>query len=176
MPRPTDKNALLKAQQEEYNKLIHMITSLSEAEQEGIFPFEDRDRNIRDVLTHLYEWHLMFLKWYEEGMAGKTPEMPAPGYTWKETPALNKAIWEKYQNTSLKEAKSLLAGTHKKITEITNSHTNEELFEKNKYKWTKTSSLGSYLISATSSHYDWGQKKIKKYVKAMKYSKFHMKK
>ncbi|MDR1911573.1 MAG: ClbS/DfsB family four-helix bundle protein, partial [Helicobacteraceae bacterium] len=37
----------------------------------------------------------------------------------------------------------------------------DELFTKNKYEWTGTTSLGSYLISATSSHYDWGLKTIK---------------
>jgi hypothetical protein len=40
-------------------------------------------------------------------------------------------------------------------------HTDEELFTKQKYKWTGTTSLGSYLVSATSSHYDWGIKQIK---------------
>lgn len=168
MPRPTDKNTLLNLQKEEYEKLIHMINVLSEPDQEGIFPFEDRDRNIKDVLTHLHEWHLMFLRWYKEGMAGNIPAMPAPGYTWKDTPALNKAIWEKYQNTSLKEAKIMVSETHAEIIKITEGHTNEELFEKKKYKWTKTSSLGSYIISATSSHYDWAQKKIKKYIKTLK--------
>jgi hypothetical protein len=44
---------------------------------------------------------------------------------------------------------------------IIEKHTDEELFTKKKYAWTGTTSLGSYLISATSSHYDWGLKTIK---------------
>jgi hypothetical protein len=40
-------------------------------------------------------------------------------------------------------------------------HTDDELFTKKKYPWTGTTSLGAFLISATSSHYDWGLKTIK---------------
>jgi hypothetical protein len=41
-------------------------------------------------------------------------------------------------------------------------HSDQELFEKKKYAWTGTTSLGAYLISATSSHYDWATKLIKR--------------
>lgn len=37
-----------------------------------------------------------------------------------------------------------------------------ELFEKKRYKWTGTTLLGAYFVSATSSHYDWAYKLIKK--------------
>ena len=37
--------------------------------------------------------------------------------------------------------------------------------EKKKYKWTGSTSLGAYLVSATSSHYDWAYKLIKKCLK-----------
>jgi len=40
-------------------------------------------------------------------------------------------------------------------------HNDDELFTKKKYNWTGTTSLGSYFISATSSHYDWGFGTIK---------------
>ena len=41
----------------------------------------------------------------------------------------------------------------------------DELFEKKRYKWTGSTSLGAYLVSATSSHYDWAFKLIKKCLK-----------
>jgi hypothetical protein len=44
----------------------------------------------------------------------------------------------------------------------------EELFTKKKYQWTGTTSLGAYLVSATSSHYDWGLKTIKPLKKLVK--------
>lgn len=44
---------------------------------------------------------------------------------------------------------------------LVRKHTDEELFTKKKQGWTGTTSLGAYLISATSSHYDWALKTIK---------------
>ncbi|MGO3678157.1 MAG: ClbS/DfsB family four-helix bundle protein, partial [Microbacteriaceae bacterium] len=34
------------------------------------------------------------------------------------------------------------------------------------FPWTGTTSLGSYCVSATSSHYDWAIKKIRAHIRA----------
>jgi len=121
--------------------------------------------SIKDILAHLYAWHLMYLTWYREGMAGEKPEMPAPGYTWATTPALNAEIYKSYKDMALNNVLALLDETHKKVMDIINSHSDEELFTKKKYSWTGTTSVGSYTVSATSSHYDWALKHIKKFLK-----------
>ncbi len=42
-----------------------------------------RDRNIRDILVHLYEWHQLLLNWEENNKKGLAmPFIPAP-YNWK---------------------------------------------------------------------------------------------
>lgn len=163
MARPTTKEELLHLSQANYKKLNDLIESISDPNKE--FPKGTMNRNIRDVLAHLHYWHLMMLNWYEVGMKGEKPEMPAKGYSWKDTPELNKEIWKKYQKVDFNEIKSLFNDSYQDIQKIIKKHTNEELFEKKKYKWTGTTSLGSYLISATSSHYDWAIKLIKKVLK-----------
>lgn len=163
MTRPTTKEELLHLSQANYKKLNDLIESISDPNKE--FPEGTMNRNIRDVLAHLHHWHLMMLNWYEVGMKGEKPEMPAKGYSWKDTPELNKEIWKKYQKVDFNETKSLFNDSYQDIQKIIEKHTNEELFEKKKYKWTGTTSLGSYLISATSSHYDWAIKLIKKTLK-----------
>lgn len=163
MARPTTKEKLLHLSQANYKKLNDLIESISDPNKE--FPEGTMNRNIRDVLAHLHHWHLMMLNWYEVGMKGEKPEMPAKGYSWKDTPELNKEIWKKYQKVDFNETKSLFNDSYQDIQKIIEKHTNEELFEKKKYKWTGTTSLGSYLISATSSHYDWAIKLIKKTLK-----------
>lgn len=163
MARPTTKEELLHLSQANYKKLNDLIESISDPNKE--FPEGTMNRNIRDVLAHLHHWHLMMLNWYEVGMKGEKPEMPAKGYSWKDTPELNKEIWKKYQKVDFNETKSLFKDSYQDIQKIIEKHTNEELFEKKKYKWTGTTSLGSYLISATSSHYDWAIKLIKKTLK-----------
>lgn len=163
MARPTTKEELLHLSQANYKKLNDLIEGISDPNKK--FPEGTMNRNIRDVLAHLHHWHLMMLNWYEVGMKGEKPEMPAKGYSWKDTPELNKEIWKKYQKVDFNETKSLFNDSYQDIQKIIEKHTNEELFEKKKYKWTGTTSLGSYLISATSSHYDWAIKLIKKTLK-----------
>lgn len=162
MSRPKTKRELLGLSRENYQKLIGFIDSFSEDEVHAEFPEGTLNRNIRDVLAHLYHWHLMFLNWYNEGMAGKKPDMPAKGYFWKDTPALNREIWKMYRDKDLDEVRRLLDGSHTKVRKIIEKHTDAELFEKKRYKWTGSTSLGVYLVGATSSHYDWAYKLIKK--------------
>lgn len=147
---------------EYYQRLVQLIEDMPEAVQEREFAPGTMNRNIRDVLGHLHHWHLLFLNWYEAGMKGDRPEMPSMGYTWKMTPQLNRDIQEMYRDVPLKKTKKLLADSYAKVQAIVQKHTNAELFEKKKYKWTGTTSLGSYLVSATSSHYDWAYKLIKR--------------
>jgi hypothetical protein len=107
----------------------------------------------------------MMLGWYEVGMSGEKPDMPAKGYTWAALPKLNRIIWEDYQNTKLEDAKTSLYESDKKVQALIQKHSDSELFEKKRYKWTGSTSLGAYLISNTSSHYDWAIKRIKKFMR-----------
>lgn len=162
MPRPKDKDELLVLSQKNYDRLLDYIDSFSAKKQEQQFPKGTLNRNIRDVLAHLYHWHTLLQGWYKAGVKNEKPDIPAKGYTWKTTPDLNKAIQKMYADTNLSEAKRLFKKSHSNIRKIIEQHSNEELFEKKRYKWTGTTSLAAYIISATSSHYDWAYKLIKK--------------
>lgn len=59
--------------------------------------------------------------------------MPAPGYTWKTTPKLNKAIWEKRKNSKYTDVRKLFDESYGKLQEIIIQHTEEELFTKKNY-------------------------------------------
>lgn len=169
MPRPQSKPDLIQAANDQFAKLWKLIDSMSEEEQNAAFLFEDRDKNVRDVLIHLYEWHQMLQRWYQVGtLEGGIPHVPGEGYTWKTLPALNREIWQRYQDVSLPAAKEMLKESHEMVMRLIESHTNEELFDRGVYKWTKSSTLGAYFIGSTSSHYDWAMKKLKKQDKLYK--------
>jgi hypothetical protein len=164
MPRPANKQALLELSEINLNKLWEFIDALPDEIKNGIYQndeLNDRDKTIADVICHLHEWHLMMENWYRIGMSGKKPAIPAEGVTWQTLPVLNRQIYEKYKGTDLKEAVKMLKKSHKTVTALIENHTDDELFTKKKYQWTGTTSLGAFLISATSSHYDWGLKTIK---------------
>jgi hypothetical protein len=162
MPRPKTKKELIELSRQNFDKLLGYIDQLTEEEREDDFPAGILNRNIRDVLAHLHHWHMLFLNWYQVGMGGQKPEMPAKGYTWKTTSALNTTIQKKYEDTPLKKVRKLLNQSFDDVQEIIGRHTDKELFEKKRYHWTGSTSLGSYLVSATSSHCDWALKLIKR--------------
>ncbi|GAB3001143.1 ClbS/DfsB family four-helix bundle protein [uncultured Cyclobacterium sp.] len=165
MPRPQSKDELIFLSQKNFDKLMDEVNAYPDEKRTLTFPPPTLNRNIKDVLAHLHRWHLMMLEWYRVGMKGQQPNIPAKGYTWKTLPELNRKIQEENKTLLLEEAIDLVRGSHKKIHIIMDQHTNEELFEKKRYKWTGSTSLGAYLISNTSSHYDWASKLIKKSLK-----------
>jgi hypothetical protein len=164
MPRPTNKNALLELAELNLNKLLTFINELPDEIKNKTYTnneLNDRDKTISDVICHLHEWHLMMETWYKVGMSGKKPAIPAEDVTWQTLPVLNHRIYEKYKGAELKAAVTLLKNSHKIMAALIEKHSDEELFTKKKYAWTGGTSLGAYLISSTSSHYDWGLKTIK---------------
>lgn len=81
---------------------------------------------------------------------------------------MNVAFWQKHQTTSLEEATAMLEQSHKAVLNLADTFTNDALFSKGIYKWTGGSTLGSYFVSTTSSHYDWAMKKLKAHQKNCK--------
>lgn len=171
MSRPTTKTDLISAAATNYEKMNILISGLTEKELSAPFNFSGdekkkevhwkRDKNLRDILVHLYEWHQLLLNWIQSNQNGENkPFLPQP-YNWKTYGDMNVGFWEKHQNTTLEDAKSMLEKSHEEVMKLAETYSNEELFSKGIYKWGGESPLGSYFVSVTSSHYDWAMKKLK---------------
>jgi hypothetical protein len=115
MARPTSKTDLVEQSQANFKKLDDLVDSFSDEEKETDFPEGTLNRNIRDVLAHLYHWHLMVLSWYRVGMQGGKPDIPAKGYNWRTIPDLNRAIREKYCTMDVAAARNLLQESYHDI-------------------------------------------------------------
>ncbi len=171
MSRPQSKTDLLAAAAENYEALNAFIASMTDTELQTPFDFTKmrpgkeahwiRDKNLRDVLIHLYEWHRLLLNWVSAGQNGEAISfLPAP-YNWRTYGTMNEEFWKKHQDTSLEDAKKMLEESHKEVMALAETFTNEELFNKGVYAWVGNSALGSYFVSNTSSHYAWALKKLK---------------
>ena len=165
MGRPKNKAELKELSNSNFQKLMELVEDKKQVDHSVEFPAGYLNRNIKDVIAHLHEWHNMFLTWYKEGMKGVKPHMPKEGYTWKTLPDLNREIWNTYKDHKLEDVVKKLKSSHSQMESLIDGHSNEDLFTKKKYKWTGSTSMGAYLISATSSHYDWAIKLIKKCTK-----------
>ena len=181
MPRPKNKDELIKAMNAEFSKLCKILDEtpreLLQGDFKGALPNNSRDKNARDVLIHLYEWQLMlhnFITHNLEFKNGKfspkaeiSPFLPAP-YNWRTYPQLNLELWQKHQNTSFESAFNSLKQSHESVFTLTQKLSDNELFDKKRFAFTGTTNLGSYVISSTCSHYVWAIKQLKSALKASK--------
>jgi hypothetical protein len=92
--------------------------------------------------------------------------MPAPGFTWKTTPELNMEIKVRHAADSWEDVVANLRESHAQVREVIASYGEDDLFEKRRYRWTGSTSVGSYAVSATTSHYDWAMRHLKRSRKA----------
>lgn len=178
MGRPTTKTDLVNAANEQFEKMWNLIEGMTEEARRGSFDFSGhikmkeahwkRDKNLRDILVHLYEWHQLLLDWAEANLNGEKKSFLPEQYNWKTYGMMNMEIWKKYQTTSYEDAEKMLLDSHKKVMDLIDRFSNEELFEAKHFSWTGTTSFGAYCVSATSNHYDWAIKKIKAYARLQK--------
>lgn len=172
MARPHNKKDLQEAASTNYEKLSQFIKNMTEEELNTPFDFSQdekkkeahwkRDKNVRDVIIHLHEWHKLMLEWIknmEEGTA-KRPFL-AEGYSWKTYGDMNRMFWKNSQNVSLNEAMKSFEESHNAVMESIENISEDILFERAPFDWVGTSSIGSYYVSVTSSHYEWALKKLK---------------
>jgi len=166
MPRPTTKNRLLETIQIERSALEGFLAELTAAQmtQPGIVG----EWSVKDVLAHLIEWEHMVLSWYSAGLQGKVPVTPAEGFNWAQLPQLNRQIYEKHRDRALADIQKEFKSSFKKMLSTIRSLSEEDLFTRGRFAWTKNNTLGAYFISSTSSHYHWARTTMKKGLKAGK--------
>lgn len=160
MARPLNKTQLFAAIQKEFDALEKFLAGLS---QEQFYRSLAADTwAVKDFIAHLYEWQQMFFTWYETGLRGETPAVPAPGFKWNQLPALNQQIFEKYRGLTHEQALALFHESHRKTLQLIENLPDTDLATPGLYAWMNQNTLLAYLNSTTAAHYNWALKEIKK--------------
>jgi hypothetical protein len=123
-------------------------------------------RSIKDVLAHLLAWEQMCLGWYKAGLRGTVPPLPAAGYNWAQIPALNQVIFERYHDRPLAEVLKQYRASYRQMLKTVQSIDETDLFTPGRFAWTGKNAAAAYFIGATSSHYLWARKEVRKCLKA----------
>ena len=175
MPRPTTKDELISAAEKQWKTMWNLIDAMADEVRQAEFIFSNnsklkeahwkRDKVIRDVLIHLYEWHRLLLEWTTANLNGNMKNFLPEPYHWKTYGDMNMEFFNKHQNTSYEDAVKILTKSHNNVMEFIRSLSDRELFEKKYFSWTGSTTLGSYCISVTASHYEWAIKKLKLHIK-----------
>lgn len=177
MPRAQTKQDLILTANDKMKKLLALIESIPTEKQNLDFTFDadkmgkeahwKRDKNLRDVLVHLYEWHQLLLIWVRNNQIGKSQPFLPPPYNWRTYGDMNVELWNKHQDTSYKKSLEIVKTSHEEVIKLVEGFSNDELFNKNVFEWVGGSTLGQYCVSATASHYDWAMKKVKAHIKTL---------
>lgn len=174
MARAHTKEELLIQAEKNFNKLQQLLSDLDADDLTADFHFDSeflqkqsaahwqRDKNVRDVLIHLSCWHQLVLDWVEKNQNNQSSNFLPENYKWNQLAQVNQLFWQQHQTTTLNQAQQALRQTHQETMNLINRFNNEELFTNGYFPWCSTS-LGSYFVSATGSHYEWAFKKIKKH-------------
>ena len=174
MANPTTKQVLLVSMADGYAKLCEQIAKMSDEEKTKTFDFSSDpkkcgvrwqyDRCLRDLLIHLHEWQVL-MRVFVQNIRDGRPKDYLPDEYRRNYHEMDKMLVEKHQDTSLEEAKRLLALTQEEMLRLTESFTEEELFTKGYYKNTYTTSMAAYFLIVTTSPYGQAVKLLKTHQK-----------
>ena len=129
--------------------------------EQMVWPGSMDDWSVKDILAHLVDWEQRFIAWYHAGRRGETPDTPAPGFTWRELPKLNREGYQQHKNKTLDTVLATYKKSYQDILALIESMHEKEIFEENYYQWTRSSSLLPWIAANTSSHYNWARRNIR---------------
>jgi hypothetical protein len=122
--------------------------------------------SVKDILGHLVGWQQMNLAWYAAGLRGETPEVPAPGLTWRDLRKLNDRIYRRHHRRSLKAVVADYNALHQEMLKLTEKVPDEDLVTVGRFAWAgPTWTLSDYIRANTASHYRWARKHIRKWLR-----------
>lgn len=122
--------------------------------------------NVADLYAHLAEWHRLLLRWIEDDRAGRAPQLPAPGFKWDQTPALNREIQSRFARRSTARLVAEFDATYAEALALVKGLSEAELLEPGRFAWTGKLPLASYVAPNTCSHYVAARKILARWLRA----------
>jgi len=150
--RFASKAELLKQIESEHDRFLELLASIPKSRRRETGVWGD-GWSVQDLVAHLMEWHVMFLRWYREGCDGGVPVMPAPGYKWSQTPELNWAIWRKHRGKAGGRIMQEFESSYRESRAVVIDLSPSALLAPGHFGWTRKYPLTTYLAPNTSSHY-----------------------
>lgn len=150
MPAATNKQDLLRAADRDYAKLQEVIARVP---PEMATRVTEDTWSIRDVLIHRAHWIDLFLRWYQEGQAGRPVAFPAEGYKWNQLKEYNEMILAKNAEVGWEAAQVRLAAAHQAWHALVDGLEDEALYGAPMKGGNNNWTAGRWAEAAAPSHY-----------------------
>ncbi|MBT8403639.1 MAG: ClbS/DfsB family four-helix bundle protein [Gemmatimonadetes bacterium] len=160
--RYSTKSDLIRDIEEQFSSLQQSLAAIPREHYDEAGVWGD-DWSINDLIAHLSAWHGLFLGWYHAGVRGESPELPASGYKWNETPRLNRDIWKEHRGRATDDLLKAFDASHAEVLELARQSSPQDLLEPGRFGWTRKNALVTYLGANTASHYRFAQKVLKRW-------------
>lgn len=142
-----------------FAKLQKELETIDEAEAQRMC---DDTFSIKDILAVRLWWTRAVMDWVEAGRRGEVPAIPAEGYNWRETPALNKSIAEQSQTLSYEHICQALKNEQTRLRHLIDSLSDQELTDVGQFQWAERWPVMRWISIGTSSQYAGARTLIRK--------------
>lgn len=122
-------------------------------------------RSAKDQVAHLAEWERLFMGWWDAGVRGENPPVPAEGYTWATEHDLNQVIFERHRDEPPEHVMADWADTSRRFLVLAQSISDVDLFMPGRYAWTGRGTVASFVYECGANHYRWSATEIKRGLK-----------
>lgn len=117
-----------------------------------------------DLVAYLIGWNEQVLTWHQRRAAGLPDEFPAQGIKWNELGLLAQRYYAEHQDESWASLRLRLADAKRKIMELVEGYSDEELYGSPWYgKWT----MGRMISLNTLSPYTNARNRIRRWLRAL---------
>ena len=161
MPIPKTRAQLLAAMEPAFEKLNTDLDRLTARKAKEICV---DDWTVVDLLTVRTWWADAVVSWIDAGHRSQTPPIPAPGFGWRQTPALNASIIAKApKRRSWVRVRAELDASFDAVLEALESLSDHELESVGVFAWAERWPVLRWVSISTTT----GYVSARKYVRAM---------
>jgi hypothetical protein len=158
-----NKKIILDRIQTERKRLEKNLTQLTPDQM--IRPEVIGEWSVKDILAHLMDWEQRFLGWYQAGLHGELPEVPAPGIGWDQLELLNQQIYEKYRDYPLEDVLRDFDDSYEQVLTMVKDLPENEFFSTGIYAWLGNNNMVEVILANTVNHYRWAKNHIRNWLK-----------
>lgn len=159
MPIPKTRDELLNLIEMEFKKLDIELRNVDTQLANEICV---DDWTIKDLLAVRLWWTKNVLNWVEKGKRGVALVLPTIGFSWKETPRLNREIISNASDRSFISIVTALRRQHSRLLIVIESLSDIELLEVGIFRWAGKYPVSRWLSINTARQYHTAQALIRR--------------